>query len=856
MKMKKYIWMLAAAVFGLAACQDELEQVRLVDPSKVVAPVLHALPEEVVITADNLSETIKFEWDKADFGQPVQHAYTVYGSTDGGNNLVQLYSKISGISQESSYEAFNQLITTAADKGGLGLVAGEPSEVTIVIGATVGSNYQTFYSNPRTVLITATAAERVYEMVWLPGSANGWKHENAQHLFSYAEDGNTFVGVTDFGADFAKNEFKLTGAAGWSDDTGNWGMADPSAAAESASITLLNGSNDNIKIYTAHRYYHFTFTKGDLLLKMDKGFDKVGIIGLGGDWDNDIVMTLSSKQRFYADIDVAADTEMKFRLDGGWDTNWGGALDKLEPGAGNIAVAAGKYRVYLDLNDWANPTAKLDASMYGQPEDAEPEPEPQPAFDGWTIVGTFNGWPAEGVHMTQSGNTWSGFFTYKRGEDGADDGFKLRKGEEWAGGTLVTLGEPFKVGEGNIKVEPGFYKVVYDTDAATITVSEGHVWGLIGVGGDWDNDIDMTETDGKWVSPATTISGEFKIRENHAWDNDRSGVFEAVGKPFAAVTGPNNISVPEGEYVVTYDPEAETITVDGAKPQNQWALIGVGGDWDNDIYMKELASGLWVSNPVSFGGEFKLRFNNAWTVDRGGTFEEAGKPFAAVAGPGNITVPEGKWQVVYNPALETITVVDCTEGWSVIGVIDGANWNFDLFMIQTSEGVWESLPFKAEGDFKIRFDGAWDRDHNGTFVAEGEPFEAVATGGNISVGDLKGNFFKLVFDDNAKTLTVYRVWCLVGNINGTSWGQDFPMIETSAGVWEGAAVIEGGFKIRISGTWDINRGATGEVEPFIVPLGEAITANPGGKNLGVAENGKKYKVVYKAADETLTVSAL
>ena len=82
------------------------------------------------------------------------------------------------------------------------------------------------------------------------------------------------------------------------------------------------------------------------------------------------------------------------------------------------------------------------------------------------------------------------------------------------------------------------------------------------------------------------------------------------------------------------------------------------------------------------------------------------------------------------------------------------------------------------------------------------------------------------------------------------------MFESAAGVWEGAAVVEGGFKIRVSGNWDINRGATGEVEPFIVPLGEAITANPGGKNLGVAENGKKYKVVYKAADETLTVSAL
>ena len=857
MKMKKYIWMMAAAVFGLAACQDELEEVRLVDPSQVVAPVLHELPEEIVITAENMSETVKFEWDKASFGQPVQYSYTVYGSTDGGNTLVKLYSNISRTSYETSYEAFNQLVTTSADKGGLGLVAGESSEVVIMVGATVGTNYQTFYSNPRTVLINPTEAERVYEMVWLPGSANGWKHEKAQHLFCMAEDGNTFVGVTDFGESFASNQFKLTGAAGWSDDTGNWGMADPSAAAESASITLLNGSNDNITIYTAHRYYHFTFTKSDLGLKMDKGFDKVGVIGLSGDWDNDIVMTLSNnKQLFYVDVDVPADTEFKFRLDGGWDTNWGGDMDGLTGGGANIPVAAGQYRVYLNLNDWSKPTAKLDASMYGQPEETEPEPEPQPAFDGWSIVGTFNGWAEEGVHMTQSGDVWTGYFTYAKGEDGADDGFKLRKGDEWLGGPLVPLGEPFATGGDNIKVAPGFYKVVYDSKASTITVSEGNVWSLIGVGGDWNNDIDMTETDGKWVSPATKINGEFKLRYNHGWDVNRGGTFETVGKAFEAVPGAGNIVVPEGEYIVTYDPQAETITVDGAKPQNMWSLIGVGGDWDNDIYMTQLPSGLWISNMQAFSGEFKLRYDNGWAVNRGGTFAKAGEPFAAIQDAGNISVPDGKWQIVYNPALETITVKNCSDAWSVIGEFDGSNWDKDLYLVNTSGDLWESETFRLDGGIKLRFNGSWDVNRGGTFEAEDKAFAVAHDGANISVGDLKGNYFKLVYDAKAETITLTRAWCLIGEVAGTSWSQDFAMTETSAGVWEGAAVIDGGFKIRKSGTWDVNRGAPGDVEPFIMAEGQSITATPGGKNLGVAEKGKKYKVVYKATEESLVVNAL
>ncbi|MBQ8021342.1 MAG: SusE domain-containing protein [Bacteroidales bacterium] len=855
--MKRYIWMMAAAVFGLTACQKELEEVRLVDPSQVVAPVLHELPQEIVITADNMSETFSFEWDAADFGQPVQYAYTIFGSTDGGNTLVKLYSNISGRSQSVNYEAFNQVVTTAADKGGLGLVAGEATEVVFMVGATVGSNYQTFYSNPRTVSISPTEAERVYEMVWLPGSANGWDHGKAQHLFGYAEDGNTFVGVTDFGENFASNEFKLTGAAGWSDDTGNWGMADPSAAAESASITLKNGSNDNIIVYRAHRYYHFTFTKNDLVLKMDKGFDKVGVIGLNGDWNNDIVMTLSnSKQLFYADIDVPGDSEFKFRVDGAWDTNWGGDMGGLTPGGGNIKVAAGQYRVYLNLNDWNNPTAKLDASMYGQPEESEPEPQPQPAFDGWTIVGTFNGWAEEGVHMTESDGIWTGYFTYAKGEDGADDGFKLRKGDEWLGGTLVNLGEPFATGGDNIKVAPGFYKVVYDSKASTITVSEGNVWSLIGVGGDWNNDIDMTETDGKWVSPATKINGEFKLRYNHGWDVNRGGTFETVGKAFEAVPGAGNIVVPEGEYIVTYDPQAETITVDGAKPQNMWSLIGVGGDWNNDIYMTQLPSGLWISNMQAFSGEFKLRYDNDWAVNRGGTFAKAGEPFAAIQDAGNISVPDGKWQIVYNPALETITVKNCNDAWSVIGEFDGSNWDKDLYLVNTSGDLWESETFRLDGGIKLRFNGSWDVNRGGTFEAEDKAFAVAHDGANISVGDLKGNYFKLVYDAKAETVTLTRAWCLIGEVAGTSWSQDFAMTETSAGVWEGAAVIDGGFKIRKSGTWDVNRGAPGDVEPFIMAEGQSITATPGGKNLGVAEKGKKYKVVYKATEESLVVNAL
>ncbi len=610
---------MAAAVLGLVACQNKLEEVRLVDPSQVVAPVLHELPSEIVITAENMSETVKFEWDKADFGQPVQYSYSLYGSTDGGQTLVKIYSNMTDTSIEVPYESFNQVVTTAAEKGGLGLVAGEATDVTFVVGATVGSNYQTFYSNPRTVSISPTEAERVYETVWLPGTANGWSHNTAQHLFCYAEDGNTYVGVTDFGEAYADNQFKVTGAAGWADETGNWGMADPSAPAESASITLKNGSQDNITIYRAHRYYHFTFTKDNLGLKMDKGFDKVGVIGLNGDWDNDIVMTLSNnKQLFYVDIDVPSDTEFKFRLDGGWDTNWGGDMSGLTGGGDNIPVSAGQYRVYLNLNDWDHPTAKLSTSMYGQPEETEPETPPV-VVTGWNIIGLNGDWDND-VLATGKDGVWTAYITANEATD-----FKWRKDGSWDenyGGVLEELGKPFAAvaGGDNIKVNAGFYKVVLNTNDLTITVSNGEVWSLIGDFNSWGGDVDMELVDGKWVSPETAITaGGLKIRHNHDWAENVGGTMAELGQqlrqPLTVVNGGVGMilsghfgAIPEAQRHIV-----KLIADSAADEKGIFSDRDLDGTWDEDSAVQ-----IDISDSSQAGGEgYYWLDGDLWIVTKG-----------------------------------------------------------------------------------------------------------------------------------------------------------------------------------------------------------------------------------------------
>ena len=71
--------------------------------------------------------------------------------------------------------------------------------------------------------------------------------------------------------------------------------------------------------------------------------------------------------QFYAEIEGAAATEDMCRLDATWGNDWGGSIDERAKGGGNIAIEPGNYRVYLDLNNWGAPTARLSTADYGAP---------------------------------------------------------------------------------------------------------------------------------------------------------------------------------------------------------------------------------------------------------------------------------------------------------------------------------------------------------------------------------------------------------------------------------------------------------------------------------------------------------
>ena len=820
------------------------------------------------IAGTELSEAgpdITTTYTEVDFGLSVPTSYTLWMDLSGSNfaNAKKVDATISNGTISFAQKKFNKNLLN------LGVTPDTDVAVDFRLDAYMQneklSNIEEYARQSNVV----TATFHVYEeikgdlpVVDVPGDYQGWAPSDYPKLFSYSYDEIIYRGVVDFQCKkedgSAANGFKITGGGNWDNDSGNWGSAAQGEAAEAGSVQLVNGDgSQNIICYGAKRYYLFEFNKDALTLTKIMSFDKVGIIGLNGDWDNDVVMTYNMYMgRFWADVDLAADTEFKFRLDGGWDSNWGGDMEALQGGGANIPIAAGQYRVYFYMND-VTLYCELDPSMYGKDEPTIDEPdEPDPVYEGWGIIGVGGDWEND-IAMTEDGGIWTGYATLT-----ADDSWKVRKDAAWDenfGGTFSALDTPFAAiaGGDNIAVgAEGFYKIVLNTNDNTITISNGEVWSLIGNFNSWAGDTDMVLTDGKWVSPAVNLTAGWKLRHNHGWDENRGGVFEALDTPFAVENNGADIDCGEGEFIVTYDPAAETITVTRAFPSNIWSVIGgfEASGWNNDVKMTLMdgAYKLWVSDPVELkaGDEFKVRYNRDWGINRGaGVTLEYGNIAEVTQDGANLKAAEdGTYVIVYSETLESIFF----QGWAVIGQISGSNWDKDFAMTPVYDKeagkciAWMSdVLTNNEGDqFKIRYKADWGVNRGGEFTGYGDNFSVTPDGPNISAPGCKYIFLTYSVED--ESIYVGRAdWGIIGGFNG--WNGDVVMFETQKGVYERSLTLSEAseIKIRKDRAWDVDRGGD------MTALGEAFEAVQGGHNISL-EAGS-YTIIYDSVNEKLTI---
>lgn len=769
--MKKLLYsIMALAGLTMASCTQEHIDVQYI-PENAVAPTLGTI--EGCDLSDGGADIV-VEYTKADFGVATGSAHNLYISksedmadmkkakasfTDNTITLAQADLNVVALDfAEAGAEVdmyFAVVANLNTDKGAE--VAGTQLKSNIVKA--------TFKSYVADVLPTEK-----FEKVWVIGNYCGWDHGKTQFLFDYNSTGTTFAGVVDFagadGVSMAADGFKLTGVAGW-DDTCNWGCDENNMPTEEepASIQLITGGGSkDIKAY-AKRFYGFEFDNTTLVLKKSWGADQIGIIGLNGDWETDIVMEYNAKwTRFYADIEAPADTEMKFRADAAWDLNWG---VNCAQGGDNIPVAAGNYRVYFNP---ATGLIEFNASAYGKTEDTtqgggNTEPEgPVTEPDRWGVVGTITEWGTQAdLYMSEVAEN----LFVRMGVTVTDaDAFKVRFNNGWdinygAAGDVepfaVTVGEELELVSGgkNLSAPAGTYDIYFNiADFKIWVMPEGEApggvevkapkfyadvtatgwtncniygWGDLGeYGGTWPGTALSTETiDGKeyyaYTFDASAIGKTISVIFNNGSEQtvdikdivlDKDYIFtltekDANGKWLAAINGEAPVE-PEKPAVTTY------------------GLLGDFNGWGDDVDLVARGDGWYVTEALSVTtGKLLIRLNDAWDEKFGndGSTLVLGENTLTYGGA-DMLIEAGTYDFYFNPATSKLFLVnagdeDPTAGlvasisYGLVGTING--WSApDVKFEAIGDGGYKLLGYTlaATEQIKIRANEEWNDAEN------------------------------------------------------------------------------------------------------------------------------------------------
>lgn len=224
-----------------------------------------------------------------------------------------------------------------------------------------------------------------------------------------------------------------------------------------------------------------------------------------------------------------------------------------------------------------------------------------------------------------------------------------------------------------------------------------------------------------------------------------------------------------------------------------------------------------------------LAAQNKYAVPQGmihGSWWDISKSYAAAAKAAKTNKELQDALDAYKTAIDGLFSMptDVKEAFTVIGKFDGHNWDADIKMTQKPSGTWytdEPIAFKAGDEFQTRQGLSWD-----VQFGKVDPATGTSTKDNFVV-EADGNYYvKLVYNKEAGTgvVSLEKVnpstgWTLIGEINGTSWNQDFYMEPDASGVWKTTEAYEmkagTQFKVRKGLSWDESFGDG--TANFVVP---------------------------------------
>ncbi len=226
--------------------------------------------------------------------------------------------------------------------------------------------------------------------------------------------------------------------------------------------------------------------------------------------------------------------EIKFRENNDWGNNYGGENGTLSAGGSNIKVAAGTYKITVNLSAL---TYKIEAFTWGVVGSAAP-----------------NGWNGPDVALEYDSTTdmWKTVAKLKEGE------IKFRKNNDW--GVNLGVGDAegtLKEGGENIPVKAGNYLIEVSLKDNTFKLTKiDFIWGIVGSAAPngWDGpDVKMSmdySKEGVWYAKGVVLKdGEIKFRANEDWGNN----YGDDGADGSLEAGGANIAVKAGTYDVVLD---------------------------------------------------------------------------------------------------------------------------------------------------------------------------------------------------------------------------------------------------------------------------------------------------------------
>lgn len=315
-----------------------------------VAPVASVPASTIVLDKEKQSDELELlSWTDARlvYGEDVTYKVTMsYGT--GAENV--LADGLTNTSYKTTVDGLNEAVVAA------GAAEGSEAELTLKVYAFCESMPAGVVSNAVKVKVT-TYILSFPEKMWLPGSyqSTGWDIANAPSLSVSAKQKGVYQGFVDLStADGSDAEFKFSATPSWSKT--DFGFEDvtvetkgsedlPFAYAESKT---LGGSN--IKVPSELYFIKLDKKNGTLVMVQVKNLEIGGSFAASG-WGTFLPLTRNGSEWAAADaFEMKENDEIKIRFNSDWKYSFGGEMDNVVFGGGNIKFtkSAGKYELVFD----------------------------------------------------------------------------------------------------------------------------------------------------------------------------------------------------------------------------------------------------------------------------------------------------------------------------------------------------------------------------------------------------------------------------------------------------------------------------------------------------------------------------